>query len=387
MHSKFKQRGVSLPGIAIAIGVMALILLVVTAQQLRASNEAAGRNLGGTLNEIGKAVELYRTANLLALTGAAPVVVAGFVDPYAPTMSELQAAGYIAAPLNVQDVDYAVALTRSPLGCVAPIDEPCTVWSRVAMTQPVVEPGGGLNADRLNALVARVTSATASFSGPPDPSVIVGGDGAWTITNPDAASRAGIVVLVNGLGGAGEPWLYVGDTRNPNFRGPSVTGPQFDTPHKVVGDACTPQGAFASAVNGIVYCNAGTWMLYDGPVVVGAAACSVDGAMGVTAAGQSLMCISGAWRDHLTYGVRSQAYYEHDTFVDRPVCGVGLTDVATATTASASVIIGANNPGNNTGSFEAAIDPATYRVMITGSTGVQAGVGARALVITACVPA
>lgn len=386
MQPRSKQRGVSLPGIAIAIGVMALILLVVTSQQLRASNEAAGRNLGGTLDEIGRAVELYRTTNLAVLTGPAPVVVTGFVDPYAPTMSELRAAGFIAAPLVVADADYGVALTRSPVGCTAPVDDPCTVWSRIALTEPVLDPGEDLNADRLNALVARITSATASFSGPPDPAVIIGGGGAWTIANPDPAARSGIVVLVNGLGGAGEPWLRVGDTRNPNFQGPSVTGPQFDTPLQVVGDACTPQGAFASAANGIVYCNAGTWMLYDGPIVVGAAACTVDGAMGVTAAGQSLMCISGAWRDHLTYGVRSQAYYLHNTIVDRPTCGVGLTDVATATTASASVIIGANNPGNNTGSFEAAIDPATFRVTITGSTGVQAGTGARALVITACVP-
>ncbi|PKO68683.1 MAG: hypothetical protein CVU22_07210 [Betaproteobacteria bacterium HGW-Betaproteobacteria-16] len=192
-------------------------------------------------------------------------------------------------------------------------------------------------------------------------------------------------MMVSGLGGGGEPWLRVGDTRNPNFQGPSVTGTQFDTPLKTVGDACVPQGAFASAANGIVYCNAGFWMLYDGPIVVGGATCTIDGAMGVTAAGASLMCIQGAWRDHLTYGVRSQAYYTHNTTVVQPTCGVGLTPIATAASASASVIIGANNPGNNTGSFEVAISP-SYVVSITGSTGVQAGAGARALVTTACAP-
>lgn len=386
MKPRNKQRGISLPAMAIALGVMALILVVISHTRLRAANELAGRNLGGSLNELGRAVELYRTTNLTVLTGVAPVVVAGFADPYAPTMSELRAAGFMADPLDLADSDFGVSLTRTPLGCISPADDPCSIWSRIVVNEPVVGAGGEMNADRLNALVARVTTATASFSGPPDPAVIIGGGGTWTIANPDPGARPGIVVLVNGLGGAGEPWLRVGDTRNPNFQGPSVTGTQFDTPMKNVGDACVPQGAFASATNGIVYCNAGIWMLYDGQIVVGAAACNVEGAMGVTATGQSLMCINSAWRDHLTYGVRSHAYYAHNTVVDRPVCGVGLTDIATASVVAASVIIGANNAGNNTGTFEAAIDPATFRVTITGSTGVQAGAGSKALVVTACVP-
>lgn len=69
-----------------------------------------------------------------------------------------------------------------------------------------------------------------------------------------------------------------------------------------------------------------------------------------------------------------------------PVCGVGLTPVATISSTSASVIIGANNPGNNTGSFISNIDAATNMVSITGSNGSQAGTNARALVLTSCVP-
>lgn len=378
------QRGISLPAMAFALAVVAIILVAITQQRVRAANELAGRSLGATLNELGRAVELYRTTHLATLTGALPVTVAGFADPYAPTTTELQAAGFLAPAVNMPAADYAIAFTRNPVGCVAPADDPCTVWSRTSPVDPVLNPDGTVPADRLNALVARITSSNASFSGPPNPATITGGDGTWVIANPDPAARSGIVVLVNGLGGAGEPWLRVGDTRNPDFRGPSVTGTQFDTLHKTPGDACTPQGAFASAANGIVYCNAGTWVLYDGPIVVGGAACTIDGAMGVTAAGASLMCINSAWRDHLTYGVRATAYYAHNAIVTRPTCGVGLTPVATVSTVAASVIIGANNPGNNTGSFESAIDPADWRVSITGSTGVQAGNGARALVLTSC---
>jgi hypothetical protein len=117
--------------------------------------------------------------------------------------------------------------------------------------------------------------------------------------------------MVSGLGGSSEPWLRVGDTRNPGFAGPSVTGTQFDTPIKVVGDACTPQGAFASAANGLVYCNAGFWTIYTGPIETGATACTSEGAMGVTAGGASLICVASLWRDHLTYAFRGVGEYGH----------------------------------------------------------------------------
>ena len=108
--------------------------------------------------------------------------------------------------------------------------------------------------------------------------------------------------------------------------------------------------------------------------------------MGVTATGESLICVNSAWRDHRTYGYSTTAYYAHDTIVTQPTCGVGLTPVATTSAVAASVIIGANNPGNNTGSLEAAIDPSRWRLTITGSTGVAAGTGAKALVVSSCAP-
>lgn len=387
MIQRTKQRGISLPAMAFALAVVAIILVAITQQRVRAANELAGRSLGATLNELGRAVELYRTTHLAALTGPAPVAVVGFVDPYAPTTAELQASGFLAPALNLPVADYAIALARNPVGCVAPADDPCTVWSRTYPTSPVINPDGTLPADRLNALIARITSAGASYSGPPTPSTISGGGGTWVIANPDPAARAGIVVLVNGLGGAGEPWLRVGDTRNPDFRGPSVTGTQFDTAHKTPGDSCTPQGAFASAANAIVYCNAGVWTVYSGPINVGATPCTEEGAMGVTSAGASLICIASVWRDHLTYGFRGVGEYAHGEIVPRPVCGSGLTPFAVVSTQSASVIIGANNAGNNTGSFQSRIDPTTWLVEIVGATNVQAGQNARATVTTSCTPA
>lgn len=197
------QRGVSLPMIAIAVAVMALILVAVAQQRVRAANELAGRSLGSVLNELGSAVELYRTSNLAVLTGPGPVAVTGFVDPYAPTTTELAAVGILSAPLNLPAADYQIRLQRSPLGCTAPADDPCTVWAQTSLTNPILEPDGTLSATRLSSLVGRITTASASFSGPPNPAIIVGGSGSWTVANPDPGARNGIVMMVSGLGGGG----------------------------------------------------------------------------------------------------------------------------------------------------------------------------------------
>ena len=85
-----------------------------------------------------------------------------------------------------------------------------------------------------------------------------------------------------------------------------------------------------------------------------------------------------------TYGFRGVGYYAHNAIVPQPTCGAGLSPQAAVSGVSASVIIGANNPGNNTGSWQADINAATWEVRIMGSDGSQAGTNARALVTTFC---
>jgi|RifCSPhighO2_12_1023870.scaffolds.fasta_scaffold01339_7 hypothetical protein len=378
------QKGVSLPLMAFTLAVLAIIVGSLGAVRVKEARAYAGQTRGEILDELAKGVELYRKVNLQVLIGPMPVTVPGYADPYAPTMTELRAGGFMTTPVVLDNADYSVLLNRSPVGCVAPA--PCSIWAQTSLTNPILDTEGRLDAVYLNSLSVRVTNASTGFSGPPNPGVITGSQGTWTVANPDPATRNGIVVMVSGLGGSAEPWLQVGDRRNPNFLGPSVTGPQFDTPVQTPGNACTPNGAFATGPNGIVFCNGGQWTIYSGPIEVGDTACAVQGAFAVQADGQSLLCVNNRWRDHRTYGYSSTAYYVHGSTVTMPVCGVGLTPVATISSTSASVIIGANNPGNNTGSFISNIDAATNMVSITGSNGSQAGTNARALVLTSCVP-
>lgn len=383
--SRARQRGLSLVMVAFVIGLMAMVALGVARSQLRSATEQTGYTFGNAIDLVSEAVNQYRTTNAGTLTFATPVLP-GFANPMAPTIAELKAAGYLNT--NVADTlaeggAYSIAIDKTPAGCVGP-SPTCNVWSRLSLANPLVDTSSG-NPDivRLSALISRIRES-ASYSVPGAPTTITGGNGAWTIPNPDPGNRPGILAVVAGLGGQDGPWLRVMDARNPDFRGPSVTGIQFDTIAKVIGTACSPQGAFASAADGIAYCNAGVWVLYNGQVATAGGACTTDGAMGHTPGGASLLCVSSIWRDHLTYGIRAVGYYAQNTTVPTPTCGAGLTPQAIVSGVSASVIIGANNPGNNTGSWQAEVDPTSWVVRIVGSDNSQAGTNARALVITLC---
>jgi hypothetical protein len=367
------------------IGVLAVGLVGVGRTKIRDASERAGQSIGSSIEAVSDAVNQYRTTNAAALSMATPSVP-GFANPMAPTVAELKTNLYLNTNVANTLGDYGgynIAIEKNPAGCVGPATN-CQVWSRINPTNPIVDKRYGTpDVAMLAGLMSRI-GESASYSAAPTPATIVGGNGAWTIPNPDATSRAGILVVVAGLGGSDGPWLRVQDTRNPDFRGPSVTGTQFDTSLKTVGAACTPHGAFASSAQGIVFCNAGFWVLYAGEIGGAAGACTTEGKMGYLSTGRSLICISNVWRDHLTYGFRGVGYYAHNTTVPQPTCGSGLTPQAVVSGVSASVIIGANNPGNNTGSWQADINATTWQVRIMGSDGSQAGTNARALVTTFC---
>jgi hypothetical protein len=143
-------------------------------------------------------------------------------------------------------------------------------------------------------------------------------------------------------------------------------------------------GAFGSAANGVAFCSGGVWVPYSGQQVTGNTACTTDGVMGQAASGASLICVAGLWRDHVTFGWRGAGYYANGQTVPQPSCGIGLTPKAIVSSVSAAVIIGTNNPGNNSGAFQADINASTWAVTILGSDGSVAGTNARALVNTFC---
>lgn len=105
----------------------------------------------------------------------------------------------------------------------------------------------------------------------------------------------------------------------------------------------------------------------------------------MTHTGVQLVCSAGNWVIANNKGLRNAAYYVHGATVPVPACGPGMTPSAVIAAVSASNIIGMNNTGNNTGSFQASIS-ASWGITVVGADGTPAGNNAMALVFSFCNP-
>lgn len=379
---RFAARGFLLVIMAFTLAVLALIGVGATRSRILVEKDRAGAAQGNTLNIVADAVNKYRTTHARELTAATPVIP-GFANPMAPTIAELQGVGYLSSvvsPTLGTAGAYRITINRLPAGCVGPSNN-CTTWSLITLANPIVDPERETpDIAYLSAMLSRVATP-AGYSAPPDPTVIVGAGNGWQIPNPDPQRRQGIVAVVGGLGANTTPYLTVEDPRDPVFLGPQVTANAFGTLPKTLGSPCTRQGDFASGSGAIMFCNAGQWIAYNGPLASAGAACTTEGLVAYTADGVPLSCTNGVYRDAATAGVRSAGYYGSGAVVAQPRCGAGLTPSAVVATVAATVV-----SVNNTGSFSASIDPSTWRVSIVDTNGTSAA-GGLALVVTMCVPA
>src|SRR6218665_192530 len=133
-------------------------------------------------------------------------------------------------------------------------------------------------------------------------------------------------------------------------------------------------------------CSNGLWQPGNGLAYAAEGdSCAEDADFGLTTGNVALVCSNGKWVSQAQIGLRSAAYYQHGATVPHPACRAGLSPSAVLAAVSASNIIGANNTGNNTGSFQANID-SWWGVTITGSDGAPAGNNAMALVLSYCNP-
>lgn len=277
LRTRSKQRGVSLVAIAITVAVLALLLVGLGRTKLNNAFSNSGQSYGTTLNTVANAVEQYRGNNLNQLTSASPTV-AGFANPMAPTIAELLAAGILNAGFSPTLPDgntIRIQILKQPAGCIGP-SALCNVYSIISLGNPIVDDNGKPNIVRLGALTDSIKSpAAGSFSTGPGAATIIGGQGAWTVPNPDPGQRAGIVVVVSGLGGSGFPYLRVGDTRDPLFANSTTTGTYLKASNGVgqtvvAGTACVdPTGAIRNDVAGrLLTCQGGKWTGPDGSKVI-----------------------------------------------------------------------------------------------------------------------
>ncbi len=270
------QKGISLLAVAIALAVVSVITVGLTRGKLTRVEQSAGATFGYSVNQVSQAVDNYRGSNLATLVTANPVVP-GVANPMAPTIAELQATGYLSGSVAAGLPDgntYRITLAKNPPGCIGP-SVTCNPYSILSLVNPIVDiETGKPSITRLSALIDAIQDS-ASYSALPNPAQITGGNGGWTVANPDPANREGILVVVAGLGGTGTQWLRVGDPRDPMFMN-NMTVFGYIKPSNgpgqtvVAGTACTePSGAIKNDAAGrVLSCQNGIWTATDGAKAV-----------------------------------------------------------------------------------------------------------------------
>ncbi|KAB7603427.1 hypothetical protein ET532_011595, partial [Verminephrobacter sp. Larva24] len=274
---------------------------------------------------------------------------------------------------SLAQAGYDISIQRAPAGCeLSSHGVDCSITGLVCTDRPVRDLNDRAEVDSfgIGKMLLRIggNAGTSVLGGTGE---IIGSGGGWSQPNPIAGAPAGIVCARFGYGVA-EYWnfLRVRDTRDPQFMNDvTLRGALHVRSTAVQGATCTTPGmALWGQTEGKpvwLQCSNGLWQPGNGLAYAAEGdSCAEDADFGLTTGNVALVCSNGKWVSQAQIGLRSAAYYQHGATVPHPACRAGLSPSAVLAAVSASNIIGANNTGNNTGSFQANIDPA-WRVTIT----------------------
>lgn len=290
---------------------------------------------------------------------------------------------------------FDITISRTPVGCeLSPNGNDCNITGLVCTDRPVrdlMNSNNVVDSMGIGKILARLgANAGASMLG--SPGQIVGNGEAWTAPNPIPGTPPGIVCARFGFGVA-EYWnfLRVRDSRDPQFmNNVTMRGGVHVRSTANYGDACPTDGmaVWGQFENKPVWlqCVSGKWEPGNGiAYATEGSPCAQEADFGMTTDNVGLVCSKNKWVSQAKSGLQAAAYYQNGTTVPSPACRAGLIPSAVIAAVSASNIIGGNNAGNNTGSFQASIN-ASWQVTVTGSDGSPAGNNASALVFSFCNP-
>lgn len=255
------QRGFTLVEMSIVITIMAMMITVGIMTANRVARESLGRAQGQHMKEIGKALDSYMQQNYLQLRTAAPVV-AGFANPNVPTIAEMRTVGLLDATFSTTAFNgaaYAIAVTRTPAGCVA---DACDLDSMVYTTagfldQDNVAPDVNVLGTALDEMGAGGGMATAAA-----PGTIGGFSGGWNRANPNGAV-GGILAFRTTYPASAASTAYRRDGALPLTAAFEMNNNQINSLAAVAsGAACVGEGAMArlnAAPYSIMSCVSGVW--------------------------------------------------------------------------------------------------------------------------------
>lgn len=215
MKTSQKQSGFTLLEIAVVLAVMAVLAqIAIQALSDEAFNLKAS-TIAGQMRTITGGTGTMMSGNFEALAGGAPV--AGFLDPYNPTVPELRAKGYLANNVlgsNIAGTNWRIKINRVPAGCVAPS---CDLSALIYTDRSFLRRDGQPDIQ----LAVKVSEKANTLSGTNDagtsldsaPGTISGPNGTWTTTNPAGAVQA-VVAMQTGFGSQGfSQFIRQGDSR------------------------------------------------------------------------------------------------------------------------------------------------------------------------------
>lgn len=185
------------------LAVVAVISTLVIANQINdvknKAVEAQFSGQGDLMNTLKGAVSTYIANNYSALVNG--TAVAGVVNPYAPTIAELQNPAVSPLPSGFNATSllgpaYVVTIAKSPAACVAPA---CDITGLVYLNAAVVDTSNGrVDGARIGVALSQI-GGDGAVSDSMDPANVRGLGGSFLLPNP-AGSVAGILAVRTGYG-------------------------------------------------------------------------------------------------------------------------------------------------------------------------------------------
>jgi hypothetical protein len=407
------QRGYLMLSLSLALIISAILAAQTWREDRRRDDHKMAEAQAQVLKNLRNIYEELLFEVYTDLQSGSPITRNGLTIPFgfdegeamAPTFAQLQAMGFGVAGIaetgsykSLDGAGFVVRQERIPAGCetATPSGSGCQITGLICFDTPLRDPRtpvGSIDGEAIGRMMLALgADGGASLAGVAGGDII-GSQGDWDTENPVPDSPEGIVCTRYGFGASQfTNFLRVRDSRDPEFQNNvTIAGGLHVEESATVNASCSGRAegiAVWGESNGApiwLRCQGGIWVPGNGITYATAGdVCNAENTFGMEHTGVELTCRNNVWVIANNVGLYDANYFLNGAIVPRPDCGPGMSPSLGMAVVAASNIIGINNTGNNTGSFQVWLDMATWQIFITGADGTSAGNNAQALVHTYC---